>query len=293
MNWSDRHYLLNLLLCAGMLAETGLLLASNLKRDRIRLLALPLIWGFAYFISSVSFDPQDYYLRMIVPVVAMGVSAAFIFAGEILPAITKFHALSYTLVFWYVIAAVRLAHGPADPVFLTICAVFSAAALLSLLPSGRAGAVLRPASYIWYIFVVVYTAAAQFSGNAALNIDPDVPAARLPGVLPVFVAGMALMFLVVIFTELAFITLLSLNAGRYPGRDPRRLFRKKFPDIPARSRAALAGVLLLQALLTMANYRLGLLAPFFFANCCLLAMPRLVSMQLAADPADLQTQDVF
>ena len=293
---SDIHYLLTLVCCAGMLTEIFLRI-RNIQRDEFRIVALPVVWALGYVFALISFDKNDYAARLLAPCVVVGFTAAFLFAGELLPAITKYHVLSFTIIFWYLFAAVYLVPPSAgmDPRFAAFCAACSAVTVLGLFLRGGAQAFIRPVSYIWYILVTAVAGWTLFSGRA-LDFAAAIPAAKLPGPFLVFVTGMALMYLVILFIDLFFIAELSVSGNRDRlGRksDPRKVFRLKFLDIPLQEPNRFTLILAVQFVLTCVNYRLKLLSPFFFANLCLLAMPRLVTSQLTSDPDALPEEPLF
>ena len=164
-------------------------------------------------------------------------------------------------------------------------------AILGLFLRGAAQAFIRPVSYIWYILITAVAGWTLFSGKAL-----DFPATDLLSLIQVFKTGMAFMYLIVLFIDLFFIAELSVSGNRDRlGRksDPRKVFRLKFLDIPLQEPNRFTLILAVQFVLTCVNYRLKLLSPFFFANLCLLAMPRLVTSQLTSDPDALPEEPLF
>ena len=284
---TDPHYLLTLLCCAGMITEIYLRI-RNIQRDEFRIVALPVVWALAYFFSLISFDKTDYTARLLAPCGLVGFTTAFLFAGELLPAITKYHVLSFTIIFWYLYAAVFLVPPSTGmyPWFVTFCAACSAVAILGLFLRGAVQTFIRPVSYIWYTLIVAVTGWTLFS-TKALDFDETVPAANLPNPIMVFITGMALMYLIIVFIDLFFIAELSVSANRDRfGRegDPRKVFRLKFLDIPLMEPNKFTLILAIQFVLTCANYMLKIISPFLFAYFCLLVMPLLVTSQLTSDP---------
>ncbi len=286
---------MTLVACAGMITEVGLLVCS-VRKDKLRVLALPAVTGVVYLITALCFDKIDYFARFFTPMIGLGFVTVILFAGELMPAITKYHVLSFTIIFWYLFAAGYLVPPSMlmGSLFMAFCACCSVAATLSLFLRGNPIPFIRPLLYIWHIMIVALAGWSQFSGKA-LDFDATVPAAKLPGPLVVFITGMAAMYLIILFIDLQLMTELFLTGRGWEddedhsefGKMIKNVFRNKFQDIVPNKPNMLALILGLQFLLTCLNYRLKLLSPFLFANCCLLAMPRLVTL-MTTDPAVAQ-----
>ena len=276
-------YMVTLVCCAGMFAELCLLLYSFRNR-RLRLLALTAAGVLSYLLCLAFFGIADYVFRLLVPFCVMGVAAVYFFFSELLPDVTKYHVWSFSIVFWYLYGAVLLKapNYGLNGAFLVFCGVCTLAAALGLVLKGRAQAYLRPLLYLWYMLIIAVTIWAQFSGKA-LDFGEATPAAALPGPVPVFITGMMLMYLVVIFAGLFITVVLFLSDNRdFEGSkvNPRAIFRLKLADVRPGSRAGLVLLLVAQLALTAANYWLRLAPPMLVVGASLLLMPRLIATVL-------------
>jgi hypothetical protein len=297
---TDPHSLFAIFFFGGMLAELVLLLAFTVKTERIRLWALVMLPALLYVVSLMySRESGDYTVLLISS--GMGVlGVTLLFLPEILPVITRYHVLAYTITFWYALAG--SAPGYMVSTFNTFLLVLSAAgaagALWGQFRPAQSGKVVWTLAYAWYLLALAYIGFSQFSG---LDLDFfSAAAASLvrPGPLEALVYGMAFAYVAMSFSMVYLYVIFGYvqKAARVrTDRDKKQmlflknLLASKTLDITLEKPATVMVLLGAQLALAALNHWLHLVPRFFLINTFVLVIPYLVTqllkIQVAPQPS--------
>ncbi|MCX5786570.1 MAG: hypothetical protein NTX59_12880 [Elusimicrobia bacterium] len=218
-----------------------------------------------------------------------------------LPDTTKYHVLSYTILFWAVLGAFNFnppisanaslftsIGGPAVKTALFfICLAFSAGILFSALSEIHFSVVSRSLLYAWHLAILVFLGFAQFMSYPNLKLLWNyAPAVTFFNFLEIFIAGMTFSYILANFFPLLYFFEEDLNSIRgdpdVPTLGMADRFSRKFRDIHSRS----GGIMLLlgiQLVLLALNHFLNIIPRFLLIDCCIVAAPPLITLQLKTE----------
>ena len=274
---------------SGMILEILLTLAFTLKEDRIRLAGLPMMALLLYGISVLYMPDQGDYTLLLVSACLFVFGTSLLFIAELLPSITRYHVLSYTVIFWYVYMAAH--SGPSaseiNLMLLPLFATGTAAAVYALWPGGASPKALK-ASYAWYLAILAYIGAAQYQGLNLGYFSGSASAVSMPAAAESFVYGMGFTFVISSFSMVYFFVFLSMPQEKQKERwrpGIKKLLETKVLDVVLAKPDGVFKIVGAQLALSAVNYSLNLVPHFFFVNCCLLVMPIILSYQVKASAA--------
>ncbi len=277
-----------------MFAELALLLAFSVKTERVRLWALVMLPALLYLVSLLYGGGSGDYTILLISSCLGVLGITFLFLPEILPVITRYHVLAFTITFWYALAG----SAPGYPfstfnVFLLVLSAGGAAgALWGHFRPAQSGKVVWNLAYAWYLLALAYIGYSQFSG---LDLDffssAAVTLAR-PRPLEALVYGMAfayvamsfsMVYLYVIFGYVQKAARVRTDRDRAQMLFLKNLLASKTRDITLEKPAPVMALLGVQLALGALNHWLNLVPRVFLLNCFVLVMPYLVTRLLQPD----------
>jgi hypothetical protein len=294
---TDPHSLFAIFFFSGMLAELVLLLAFTVKTERIRLWALVMLPALLYVVSLMySRESGDYTVLLICS--GMGVlGVTLLFLPEILPVITRYHVLAYTITFWYaLVGSTGYLDSTLQPFLLALSVLGAAAAAWGHFHPAQSGKVVWNLSYAWYLLALAYIGYSQFSGLDLDFFSASAASLARPKPLEALVYGMAfayvamsfsMMYLYVIFGYVQKAARLKTDRDRKQMLFLKNLLASKTQDLTLEKPAAVMYMLGAQMALVALNHWLNLVPRFFLINCFVLAMPYLLT-QLLKTPATVR-----
>lgn len=299
---TDPHTLFALTFFGGMFAELALLLAFTVKENRMRLWALGLLPPLLYLVSLMYGGGSGDYTILLISSCIGVFGITFLFLPEILPVITRYHVLAYTITFWYALAgATGFLASMLRPVLLLLSVAGAAGALWGHFSPARSGKVIWSLSYAWYLLALAYIGFSQVSG---LDLDFFSSAAASlvrPGPLEVLVYGMAFAYVAMSFS-MVYVYLISGSVQRSArvrtDRDRaqmlflKNLLASKIQDITLEKPGVVMAMLGAQLALAPLNHWLNLVPRFFLINCFVLAMSYLITQQVEKQAAPRPSPEI-
>lgn len=288
----DSHSLFAIFFFGGMLAELAQLLASSVKTERVRLWALVMLPALLYLVSLLYGGADGDYTVLLISSCLGVLGITFLFLPEILPVITRYHVLAYTITFWYALAgaAPGCLSSTFDTFLLALSAAGAAGALWGHFRPAQSGKAVWNLAYAWYLAALAYIGYSQFSG---LDLDFFSASAAVsvirPGPLEALVYGMAFAYVAMSFSMVYLYVIFGYvqKAARVrTDRDKKQmlflknLLASKTLDLTLEKPAPVMALLGAQLALAALNHWLHLVPHFFLINCFVLAMPYLVTRLL-------------
>jgi len=274
-----------------MLAELVLLLAFTVKTERVRLWALVMLPALLYFVSMLyRGESRDYTVLLISS--CMGVlGITLLFLPEILPVITRYHVLAYTITFWYALAGAAPGYlaSTFNTFLLVLSATGAAGALWGHFRPAQSGKVGWNLAYAWYLGALAYIGYSLFSGldldffsSAAVSVARPKPLEALVyGMAFAYVAmSFSMVYLYLIFGYVQKAARLKTDRDRKQMLFLKNLLASKILDIALKKPAPVMALLGAQLALGALNHWLNLVPRFFLINCFVLVMPYLITLQL-------------
>jgi len=269
-----------------------LLLAFTVKTERVRLWALVMLPALLYVVSLMySRESGDYTVLLICS--GMGVmGVTLLFLPEILPVITRYHVLAYTITFWYALAG---AEGYLDstlqPLLLGLSVIGAAAAAWGHFRPAQSGKVVWNLAYAWYLAALAYIGYSQFTGldldffsASSLLVRPKPLEALVYGMAFAYVAmNFSMIYLYVIFGYVQRAARPKADRDRKQMLFLKNLLASKIQDLTLKKPSPVLALLGAQLALAALNHWLNLVPRFFLINCFVLAMPYLLTQLLKTD----------
>lgn len=291
----DPHSLFAIFFFGGMFAELVLLLAFTVKTERVRLWALVMLPALLYVVSLVyGRESGDYTVLLISS--GMGVlGVTLLFLPEILPVITRYHVLAYTITFWYALAGAP--SGYLSLLFHTLLFVVSlggaAGALWGHFRPAESGKVVWNLAYAWYLLALAYIGFSQVSGLDLDFFSASAVSLARPKPLEALIFGMAFAYVAMSFSMIYLYVIFSYvqKAARLKtDRDHKQmlflknLLASKIQNLTLKKPAPVLALLGAQLALAALNHWLNLVPRVFLLNCFVLVMPYLITRLLKVDP---------
>lgn len=291
---TDPHSLFAILFFGGMFAELALLLAFTVKDNKVRLLALLFLPPLLYLLGmGASLGAGDYTTMLISACVGV-FGITFLFLPEILPVITRYHVMAYTVTFWYALAGAPSYYLslPFHAFLFLLSLAGAAAALWGSFKPAESGKVAWNMAYAWYLAALAYIGFSQISGLDLDFFSAAAASLTRPGPLEALVYGMAFAYVAMSFSMVyIYMTLGYTQTVTEPGSDRNKkqmlflknLLASKTQDITPEKPAPVMALLGVQLALGALNQWLPLLPRVFLINCFVLVMPYLVTRLLKPD----------
>lgn len=291
---NDPHSLFAIFFFGGMFAELVLLLAFTVKDNRIRLWALLLLPPLLYFISTWDRAGSGDYITLLISSCAGVLGITLLFLPEILPVITRYHVLTFTITFWYALAGSAPGYlaSMLGPLLLVLSVVGAAGALWGHFRPAQSGKVVWNLAYAWYLAALVYIGFSQFSGLDLDFFSASAASLARPGPLEALVYGMAFAYVAMSFS-MAYLYMLfgyvQVAARPKSDRDKKQmlflknLLASKTQDITLEKPGVVLAMLGAQLALGVLNHWLNLVPRFFLLNCFVLVIPYLITRLLKTD----------
>ena len=227
----------------------------------------------------------------------MGVlGVTLLFLPEILPVITRYHVLAYTITFWYALAgAAGYRDSTLQPFLLALSVLGAAAAAWGHFRPAQTGKVVWNLAYAWYLAALAYIGYSQFTGldldffsASSLLIRPKPLEALVYGMAFAYVAmSFSMIYLYVLFGYVQKAARLKTERDRKQMLFLKNLLASKIQDITLKKHSPVMALLGAQLALAALNHWLNLVPRFFLLNSFVLVMPYLIT-QLLKPQAVLQ-----
>lgn len=272
----------------GMLVQLAVPLYMRMERDYERVLLFPPLI-IMVFIAHFLFDGNGYDLALFA---AMFITLLLLilFVNEAMPVLSKYHAASFTVLFWYVFSS--LPHQPGSGWLTPWALVFAISASVvsvgGMMARGRALAMLKPVMYVWYLVVSAYVCVSQLQWNMLDFLLSDIQAlTKIPGPLTALTDGMMLMYacttVALVYDLYAMVSFYTNNMSSI--RKRQLYLSAKFTEADLKPSGLLLA-LLLPMVLVVINFRFGLLRPFLLTNIFMVGVPYVLSPPPLPEPAD-------
>ncbi len=288
---NDPNTLFAVCFFGGMFAELVLLLAPAVKENKVRLWALAMLPPLLYFISTWDKAGVRDFTTLLISACMGVLGITLLFLPEILPVITRYHVLTYTITFWYALAGsspdglVSLL----NPFLLVLSLGGAAGAVWGHFRPGETGKVVWNLSYAWYLAALAYIGLSQFSGLKLDFFSASAVSLVRPGPLEAAVYGMAFAYIAMSFS-MAYLYVLSgyvQGAARVKTERDRaqmlflkNLLASKIQDLSLKKPGVITALLGVQFALAALNHWLNLVPRIFLLNCFVLVVPYLITRLL-------------
>ena len=288
---ADPHSLFAIFFFGGILVELALLLVFTVKENLMRVWALLLLLPLLYFLGTAYSSGEGDYVTLLISSCVGVLGTTLLFLPEILPVITRYHVLTYTITFWYALAGAspddtRL---PFHTILFVVSLAGAAGALWGHFRPAESGKVVWNLAYAWYLAALAYIGFSQLSGLDLDFFSPSIASPARPGPLEALVYGMAFAYVVASFSMTYLYGLFgytqvtgSENSNR---NNEQMVFLKKLLgaktlDVTLEQPGVVMVILGAQLALGALNHLFNFMPRFFLINCFVLALPYLITRQL-------------
>ncbi|MCX5796425.1 MAG: hypothetical protein NTY77_13110 [Elusimicrobia bacterium] len=266
-----------------MFAASFLPLLWRVKKDRARLLAVPVLVLVFYLISAPFVAHGDYGV-LSCTIFLFGLFVMPLFFEEILPVLTPYHILSFTILFWYVFAVSHMdihhLESPAPPIdrtWFAVCLAGSTLVFFRPAAGSRLQAIHRLALVAWYLGMVAYIGISQFDfGDLDFLDGVNMRPGPLPSLPAVFLTGMGSMILLSNFALIEMFVYMVTHRER----SLMDAMSRKYHALALRlgKTTVFLGV---QLAVSILNSRWTVVPHSIYVNGCILAFPPLIAWLLS------------